>query len=271
MKIIITENQLKKLIEPKTPCLNNKEEDDLITVDDMIKKEKKIGLGYCNGSNSSAIVFAQKKLKSLGFLNWDGDLGYFGNLTLKSLCKFLGYEECEGTIQIGKETIAKLKNDEGTAKSLFNKLNNTEKVLVSTLIGEAGGEDIPYKGMLAVANVLKNRGKINHENRGDTPYKQALNPSQYSMWNTYNSGKKKMEEIYKLYENHDEMKNAIKIVNNINSIKDITGGSTHYYNSKKTGGFPWKKVIPYGRKTKIWKELKKIGSHTFGKYIFKSE
>ena len=88
--------------------------------------------------------------------------------------------------------------------------------------------------MQAVANVLKNRSKINHENRGDTPYKQALNPSQYSMWDTYNSGKKNIGDVYKLYENHDEMKNAIKIVDSIDSIKDITGGATHYYNSNKT-------------------------------------
>jgi hypothetical protein len=272
MKIIITENQLNEIIlsESKTLCLNNKEEDKLITVND-IKDGKRIGLGYCNGSSNSAIVFVQKKLKELGYLKWGGDLGYFGKLTLKSICKFLGYEECEESIEIGKNTISKLENEENTSKSLFDDLSKTEKVLVCTLIGEAGGESSPYIGMQAVANVLKNRSKINHENRGDTPYKQALNPSQYSMWDTYNSGKKNIGDVYKLYENHDEMKNAIKIVDSIDSIKDITGGATHYYNSNKTGGLPWKEKVPYGRKTKVWKELMEIGNHTFGKYVFKGK
>ncbi len=274
MKIIITENQLKRLIlESDTPCPSNKEEDKLITVSDL-KNGEKISLGYCNGDSKSAIVFVQEKLKDMGHLKWGGDLGYFGKLTLNSLCEFLGYEECEESIKIGKKTIEKLKNERDSAKSLFDKLNRTEKVLVCTLLGEAGGEDNPYEGMQAVANVLNNRAKINHEKRGNTPYKQALNPSQYSMWNTYNSGKKKIEDIYKLYENHDEMKNAIKIANSINSIKDITGGSTHYYNSNKTGGFPkrWKKEVSYGKyKTKVWEEIKKIGKHTFGKYILKSK
>lgn len=274
MKIIITENQLKKLVlESDTPCPSNKEEDKLITVSDL-KNGEKISLEYCNGSSKSAIVFVQKKLKEMDYLKWSGDLGYFGKLTLNSLCKFLGYKECEESIKIGKKTIEKLENEKDSPKSLFDKLNKTEKVLVCTLLGEAGGEDNSYEGMQAVANVLNNRAKINHENRGNTPYKQALDPSQYSMWNTYNSGKKKIEDIYKLYEDHDEMKNAIKIVNSINSIKDITEGSTHYYNSNKTGGFPnnWKKEVPYGKKTKlVWKEIKEIGKHIFGKYILKSK
>jgi hypothetical protein len=274
MKIIITENQLKRLIlESDTPCPSNKEEDKLITVSDL-KDGKKISLGYCNGSSKSAIVFVQKKLKKMGYLKWGGDLGYFGKLTLNSLCKFLGYKECEESIKIGKKTIEKLEDEKGSPKSLFDELNKTEKVLVCTLLGEAGGEKNPYEGMQAVANVLNNRAKINHEKRGNTPYKQALSPSQYSMWNTYNSGKKKIEDIYKLYENHDEMKNAIKIANSVNSIKDITGGSTHYYNPNKTGGFPknWEKEVSYDKKTKlVWKEIKEIGRHTFGKYIRKSK
>jgi hypothetical protein len=274
MKIIITENQLKKLVlESDTPCPSNKEEDKIITVSDL-KNGEKISLGYCNGSSKSAIVFVQKKLKEMGYLKWNGDLGYFGKLTLNSLCKFLRYEECEESIKIGKKTIEKLENEEDSPRSLFDELNETEKVLVCTLIGEAGGEDNPYEGMQAVANVLNNRAEINHEKRGNTPYKQALNPSQYSMWNSYNSGKKKIEDIYKLYEDHDEMENAIKIVNSINSIKDITEGSTHYYNSNKTDGFPknWEKEVPYNKKTKlVWKKIKKIGKHIFGKYILKSK
>lgn len=271
MKIIITERQLRKIIlESDSPCPDGKKEDTLITVEDL-KGGKTLGLGYCNSSIDSAIVYVQKKLKDSGNLKWGGKLGYFGDMTLKALCGFLGYTDCEKSIKIGKNTIKKLENEKDSAKSLFDELNKTEKVLVCTLLGEAGGEDNPYEGMQAVANVLNNRATINHEKRGNTPYKQALSPSQYSMWNTYNSGEKKIEDIYKLYENHDEMKNAIKIANSVNSIKDITEGSTHYYNSDKTGGFPWKKEVPYGKKTMVWKELKKIGKHTFGKYIIKSK
>jgi len=119
MKIIITENQLKRLIlESDSPCPKGEEENELKTVKDL-KGGKTISLGYCNSSSDSAIVFVQKKLKELGFLKWDGDLGYFGQKTLKALCDFLEYEECEDTIKIGKNTIKKLES--GTNSSIDEK------------------------------------------------------------------------------------------------------------------------------------------------------
>lgn len=131
MKIIITERQLRKIIlESDSPCPDGKKEDTLITVEDL-KGGKTLGLGYCNSSSDSAIVYVQKKLKDSGNLKWDGKLGYFGDKTLNALCGFLGYTDCEKSIKIGKNTIKKLENDENITLNRDNLKDFSENGVAS--------------------------------------------------------------------------------------------------------------------------------------------
>jgi spore germination cell wall hydrolase CwlJ-like protein len=283
MRIIITEYQLKRLIlETKTvsPCPDKVKEDSLITIDD-VKNGKIMSLEYCNSSEKSAIVFVQKKLKSLGFLQWDGTLGYFGKKTLNALCDFLGYEECDETIKIGKKTLEKLETnstkpkdkedkkdltDKEKAEKLFNQLSTTQKILVCTLLGEAGGEkNNPYKSMLAVGNVLLNRSESNHLNYGTTLKDQALAKKQFSMWNKYNSGGETLEDVYRKFKQHTQMENAISIVKNIESSEDVTKGAKFYYASYVSPD--WSKETD----TTIWVPTVTIGTHKFGNVVKKQK
>ena len=283
MRIIITENQMRRLIlevGTESSCPDNKKEDGLITIDD-VKNGKTINLQYCNTSEKSALVLVQKKLKSLGFLQWDCALGYFGKKTLNALCDFLGYDECDETIKIGKKTLEKLETntnnpknkeekkgvtDKEKADELFNKLSTKQKILVCTLIGEAGGEKTnPYRSMLAVGNVLLNRAKSNHLNYGTTLKEQALAKKQFSMWNKYNGGIEKLEDVYKKYKNHSQMENAITIVKNIESSEDVTKGAKFYHANYVSPD--WSKETD----TTIWVPTVTIGNHKFGNVVKKTK
>ena len=280
MKIIITENQLKRLIlESNSPCPENKKEDTLITINDL-KNGKTIKKGYCNSNEDSAVVYIQSRLKELDKLNWSGKLGYFGNKTVDALCDFLGYTSCPDTMEYGIKTIKALEEGKKTKKSLFDNLSEEDKDVVTTLIAEAGGEDNPYEGMQAVANIIKNRINSREFSKYKTPQEQVINNKyDFSCWNDYTVKKSKTkEEVYKMWnvKEHKQLKNAIEITKNIYSLSDITDGATHYYNPKKTGGFPknWKKKKKYkSNKNYIWYEewepIKKIGNHNFGKYVIK--
>ena len=125
MKIIITENQLKRLIlESNSPCPENKKEDPLITINDL-KNGKTIKKGYCNGNENSAVVYIQSRLKELGKLDWSGKLGYFGDKTVYTLCGFLGYTSCPDTMEYGKKTIKALEDGKKLIKKLELDTNNT--------------------------------------------------------------------------------------------------------------------------------------------------
>jgi len=268
MKIIITESQLNRLIkEASSPCKDGAAEDALVTLDD-IRNGEVIEKGYCNSSSESAIVKVQKMLIDKGLLDWDGDLGYYGDLTQDALEELYGYDIIDA---IGKNVLNKLESYEKSKKtddietttstSKYDDLTETQKIIVITLIGEAGTEG--YDGMKAVANVIKNRANSNFEGRGSTIKKQILSKKQFSMWNSYTVDGKPMsyvEDIYKVRK-HSALPDAIKIAKNIESISDNTGGSTHYY----TGKSPW-----WTRsKEATWKEIDTIGAHTFGKLISK--
>jgi hypothetical protein len=284
MKIIITESQFNLLLKESTnPCPEGKKEDTLITLD-QVKNGSIIEKGYCNSSETSAIVKIQKMLQDKGLLDTKSYNGYYGEKTQEAVKKLWEPSEVKGT-QIGKKTVEKLEGEETpdndtpekevTTKSekvtksdalkLFNQLTKTQKIIVCTLIGEAGGETNPVKGMTAVANVLKNRADANHNGYGTTPQSQALANYQFSMWNDYNEGDEVLQDVYDKFKEHDQMQNAITIAKSIDSISDITGGAKFYHATYVTPS--WTKSTD----TTVWVPTITIGKHKFGNVVPKKK
>jgi peptidoglycan hydrolase-like protein with peptidoglycan-binding domain len=279
MKVIITENQYKYLVENINPCPEGKKEDELITLDD-VKNGKIIPKGYCNSKPGSALVKIQRLLQDKGYLDTKSNNGYYGDKTQKAIQKLWNPDTVKG-IEIGKKTLEKLGTDstkpkelnvksgnkfestEKEAKQLFNKLNYNQKLVVTTLLYEAGGEINRYGGMLAVAKVLKKRANKNFGNFGTTMAKQAIakNPkSEFYQFSCWNDG---IQNALQKQEDHTGMKMAIYIMNNVDNLPDNTGGAEYYFTGK----------VPYwAKETKdsTWVETTKVGNHIFG-YVVKKK
>lgn len=266
MKIILTEEQLNYLVENINPCPEGKKEDELVTLNDL-KKGGIIKKGYCNTNSDSAIVKIQKMLQDKGLLDRSSYPGYYGDKTQEAIKKLFN-SNVTGE-KIGPKTLTKLEKPKtpetitkksGTvskseAEKLFNTLGYSEKVLVCTLLGEAGGEKNPKRDMTAIANVLRNRAKKGHMKK-TTMVAQALAPSQFSMWNN-----KSVETVFNQLKNHGQMLTAIDIVKNINSVEDITNGALYYYANYVSP--KWAKNTD----TTVWKETAEIGKHIFGNVL----
>ena len=287
MKIIITESQYRLIIEETTnPCPEGVKENELITLE-QVKLGSTISKGYCNSSENSAIVQIQKMLQTKGLLDTKSYNGYYGDKTVSAVKKLWEPSVVEGTI-IGKKTVEKLETTEVTPKTntttptknttissetvkkdealrLFNGLTKNQKIIVCTLLGEAGGESDATKGMTAVANVLKNRAEDDHNGYGTTTVKQALAKYQFSMWNDYNNGNEVLQDVYDKFKDHDKMKTAINIAKSINGMKDITGGAKFYYANYVSPS--WAKETD----TTKWVPTKTIGKHKFGNIVPKSK
>jgi spore germination cell wall hydrolase CwlJ-like protein len=284
MKIIITESQYRLLVKESTnPCPEGVSENGLITLD-QIKNGSTISKGYCNANENSAIVKIQKMLQDKGLLDTSSYNGYYGEKTQEAIKSLWLPSEVKGTI-IGNKTLEKLEGSEvstdtnkketttisseevskNEALKLFNGLTENEKILVCTLIGEAGGESNALKSMTAVANVLKNRADNNYLSKGTSMRSQALANKQFSMWNDYNANNEKLIDVYRKYNTHDQMQTAINIVKSIESLDDITGGAQYYYANY---------VLPYWAKntdTTKWVQTTTIGNHIFGNVVKKKK
>lgn len=275
MKIIITESQFETLInESVNPCPEGKKEDPLITLD-QLRKGSTLSKGYCNTNPKSAIVQIQILMQKKGLIDEKSYNGYYGDKTQKAVQSLFSPSIVDGT-KIGSKTLGKLETNTIPAKkktepiketplNLFNSLSRDEKIIVSTLLGESGGESDPKKGMTAVANVLKNRSDDNHYKYGDTPAKQALAKSQFSMWNDYNRGNEVLQDVFDKFKNHNQMKTAINIAKSINNLNDITGGAKFYYANYVTPN--WSKDTD----TTKWVPTITIGNHKFGNVVNKKK
>ena len=274
MKIIITEIQYNQLLNEITnPCPSGTKISDLITLDD-VKNGKILTKGYCNNNSNSAIVKIQKMLKNKNLLDQYSPEGYYGDKTKQAIIDLFKPTVVSGE-KIGPKTVLELEKEKEVKKEtkktdkvepdkaieLFNKLSDDDKVLVCTLLGEAGGESDAIKGMQAVANVLKNRAENDHLGKGKTEVTQALANKQFSMWNSYNSGKLKKQDVYNKYKKHDQMQVAIDIVNSMNSIEDITKGANFYYANYVSPS--WSKSTD----TTNWVKTVEIGNHIFGNVV----
>lgn len=139
---------------------------------------------------------------------------------------------------------------------------DSELILATTLVLEAGGEG--NAGMDAVAHVILNRAKTNHNGWGTKPVQQVLRPYQFSMWNEYTRGREKWTDVLKKARARTEqwayaLPLAKQLYAGTLSSKDLTGGATFYYNPKTANpdslGFT---------KHPDWVQTKKLGKHVFG-------
>lgn len=281
MKIIITESQFNRLLKESTnPCPEGKKEDILITLD-QLRNGSTISKGYCNSNENSAIVKIQTMMQDKGILDTKSYNGYYGDKTQEAVKKLFEPTSVEGT-KIGPKTLEKLEGNKTEpkkenvnsndkfeitkteAKLLFNELSYNEKLVVTTLLYEAGGEQNKKEGMIAVAKVLKKRADNNFGDFGTTMAKQAIaknSKSKYYQFSCWNDG---IENAFKQKEDHTGMKMAIYIMNNVDSLPDNTGNAYYYY----TGSTPyWAKET----KDSTWVETNKVGNHIFGNVVKKKK
>jgi len=248
-------NMVKKVMDyfggEDTPCPEGKKEDKLITFQD-VKNGEVVKKGYCNSDPSSAVVKIQTILKKLGYLDWDGLLGYYGDTTAKAIKAFYKAQSCSRDVDgtsVGPKT-AKLLLD----PNRYNQHYSNEEIIAATLLGEASTQG--REGQIAVYNVLKNRAK----KRGDGSLRQmageALRPIQFSYWNDKGFGSNPKCAEGRLGATADELASYISLVKS-NPSNNI-GAATHYVNK------PLATV-----KNKWWEDKKKfkfvtrIGEHDF--------
>jgi LysM repeat protein len=140
---------------------------------------------------------------------------------------------------------------------------DSELILATTLVLEAGGEG--NMGMDAVAHVINNRAKENHNGWGRNPVSQVLQRYQFSMWNAYNAGQEKWTDVLKRAQSRKgqwayAMPLAKQLYTKNLPSKDITKGATFYYNPNTANpdslGFT---------KHPKYVQTRTIGKHVFGK------
>jgi coenzyme F420-reducing hydrogenase delta subunit len=238
-----------------------------VSIDNIKEKAKeyfeKLKKEYDSLSDSG-----KKKLKNLAVISLLGTIGLSGGLEpdLKADTTDVNHAKVElsnmadDILDSDEFKSVKINNPYDKTKSKKDKqtpLSYDNYIIATTLVGEAGGEG--EAGMKAVANVLKNRAKASKQNIANV----ALEPKQFSMWNSHTIDGEKVQNVHKefvkdAYPNNDKVwKKAIEITKNIKSLKDNTGGATSYYN-------PDVASPDWGVGSKTWETTKKIGKHLFG-------
>jgi len=266
-RLIISEEERKTIFslyslleqkEEKGPCPEGKEEDELVTYEDL-KNGKVIKKGYCSSNPNSGIVKVQKILKRLGYLKWNGLLGYYGNKTAEALSDFFKNQSCSRDTDgsaLGPQTVTLLEDP-----NRYNRHYSNEDIIAATLWGEARGEGT--EGQKAIYSILKNRAI----KKGDPKLSlkariagEALRPMQFSYWNDKGFGDNPRCDKGNLGVDSNSLEPYKKIIDSDSTI-DI-GGATHYVNKKHaTDTNKW-----WENKDKF-KLVKTIGNHEFYKEI----
>lgn len=241
-----------------SPCPKGKKEDEFVSYDD-IKRGKVIKKGYCNSSPNSGLVKVQNILKKLGYLKWEGLLGYYGDQTSDALIAFYRDQACSRQVDgtaIGPITIELLEDPDR-----YNRYFSNENIIAATIWGEARGEDI--EGQKAIYTILKNRALKNKDPKLTITAKmagEALRPLQFSYWNDKGFGGNPRCAKGSLGVNPNELSSYLEIVKN--DITTDLEGATHYVNVKHaTDTNKW-----WENKDKF-KFIRRIGEHQFYKEV----
>lgn len=217
MKIIITENQLKYIINEQNntevtekECLPEpiKEWNEVDYSVKDVKDGKILNYGDKDTKEGNALKKIQKKLG----IGVDGE---YGVSTLKALAKELDIDLCKQkdyNIPIGPNGMKKL----GIKENLvITKENREDYILASTLVIE--NFNASNTELFAILSSIKNRANT----CGESMEHMVLIPKQYSTWDYYNKldkeGKKK--ELKERLENHIENKNLDKFLKVVKGFK----------------------------------------------------
>lgn len=132
--------------------------------------------------------------------------------------------------------------------SLFANNEYRKQIVAACIVLEAGGEG--KIGMQAVANVLVNRA-----NRRNTDlYTEARRKWQFSCMNGRSDSEVLRLANAKRFENSFSYALTLLEVADTGHLQDVSGGATHYHNTKVLPGWAWK-----------LKRVKQIGNHIFYK------
>ena len=255
MKIIITENQLEKLI-----LLENTYNNSDITFNDIWYCNKLLKCFDEQLSDDSPLYLVQKRLieklnKYTKTKKWVTDNGFtsdksFGPTTAKAIGMYYtnGGREFECPVNIGPKLLTKL----GFEKP--ETLTKEEKILAITLTMEMSKDN--ENEIKAISNVIANRNSIGRGSMVDI----VLEPYQFSGWNKYGGVDVDVVICKERSYNEKSWKTAVKyakLLLNGAKFSDNTKGATHYYNPNK--------VEPtWGEKSETWvPHIKHI--HSYGR------
>ena len=233
MKIIITENQLEKLI-----LLENTYTNSDITFNDIWYCNKQLKCYDKQLSDNSPLYLVQKRLleelnKNSNTKKWVTDNNFttdksFGPTTAKAIGMYYtnGDRVFECPVNIGPKLLTKLGFEPP------EELTEDEKILAVTLTMEMSSYD--ENEIKAISNVIANRSYIRNKSVVDIVKScNKKNICQFSGWNDY-----KGEDVdtviceERSYED-DSWETAVKYAKLLLSganFSDNTDGATHYYN-----------------------------------------
>jgi hypothetical protein len=266
MKIIVTENQLKKIVL-KEDILGIINRDD-IKLNDIWYGLDKLRYGDMQSANNSPLKQVQKRLLNYNeeLKEYGADIGFkadndFGPSTAKMIGKLFGktYKDLK-SVSIGPLTLSKLGFKKPTNLSV------DEFIVAITLAMEYSKEsEVDIK---AIANVIANRKAAGRGNVVDV----VLDSSQFSGWNKFQPVTSNMKTIKKAlrkdrYHNRDSWDLAIKYAKLLLSganFPDNTEGATHYYNP--TNPDVLKNPPEWGKESDTWIPHPPKGlKHIFGR------
>lgn len=260
MKIIITENQLEKLILSENTYTKSD-----VTFNDIWFCNKMVKCYEKQDSDKSPLYLVQIRLieelnKNSKTKKWVTDNYFtsdksFGTTTAKAIGMYYtnGDREFECPVNIGPKLLTKLGFEKPEA------LTKEEKILAITLTMEMSINN--ENEIKAISNVIANRSYI----RNMSPVEVVLEPYQFSGWNKY--GGVDVDEVMCKERSHNKKswKTAIKYAKLLLSgtnFSDNTKGATHYYNPNNPDVI--KNPPNWGEDSKDWVPHIKL-IHSYGR------
>jgi hypothetical protein len=228
---------------------------DVNTKQTIIDKAKKY-FNKIKDKYNSATPNVKNRIKKAALISFLGAIGLGGGLDSDLKADTTDVNKAKEEINIISDKI--LPKSELKHQNKNKILDYNTYILATTLVGEAGGDG--EAGMKAVANVLNNRAK----DKDKSPAEIALEPKQFSMWNSHTVDGNDVKDVYNMYvtnvygKNSSTWNKALKIAKNINNLSDNTDGARYYYNPDDANP-EWGEEL-----NDKWKTTLKVGGHIFG-------